>query len=214
MAIKRKDDQKKTQELPEKFSALCLKSFSLQAIAKRYEDQFKESKGELVEYLETNEDGMDVDLGKGIKCDQGMIIYTTRNNYKINTDLIIEMIKDGAVSLETILGLATLNAEKLKVAIGETAFNVVATNAPTESLTLRASAEFKALCEDKFIQESKPAPKAIPAEPAKQEPAPKAKKKSEPKAVDDSKAKALAAAAKLKSKSKTPEQDLNDILGE
>jgi hypothetical protein len=224
MAIKRKENQG-TSALPEKLEGLLLKGFSFQAIRDNYEDAFKAVKSEVVQYLEKNDDGFDADLGKGFKCDQGTVIYQARANWNFDKDKIIELVKTGKMTIETLVNLASFNAEKLKTAIGEPTFNAIATNAPTESLTFRGSSEFKAECAEKF---SGLVPIVEPSEEEEMKPKiEKAMKRAEKEGIPASKAKELiaarleeksslakakAAAALAKSKVKSADQDLDDIL--
>ena len=224
MAIKRKTDVG-TNALPKKLEGLLLKGFSFQAIRDNYEDAFKAVKGDVVSYLNSNPDGFDADLGKGFKCDQGTVIYQARANWNFDKDKIIELVKSGKITMETLVNLASFNAEKLKTAIGEPTFNSLATNAPTESLTFRGSSEFKAECAEKFsslMPEAPVAPVKSPTpvtdsikreleaiepkvEPKKAAPVAKASK-------SDSLAKAKAASLAAKAKLKSADQDLDDIL--
>jgi hypothetical protein len=227
MAIKLKKEQDKNQ-LPAKLDKLLLQGFSFQQIAAKYEEAFKTTKGEIEEYLESNDDGFDL-TEKTIKCDQGSVTYVERTSYDYDKDAIVELVKSGAVTLETLIGLATFPAEKMKVALGESNFKSVATEKTSTYLTLKASADFKEECDRKFAdilpKEEKrdfseaekvvaKAEKAVVAAPKKEAPKAKAPKKEKlDEAIEEAKrARELASASKAPKAS--VEDDLNAILGE
>jgi len=222
MAIKLKKSQEKPS-LPAKLDKLLLQGFSFQQISAKYKDAFDATKEEIESYLESNDDGFDLEE-KTFKCDQGSVTYVERTSYEYDKDQIVELVKSGAVTLETLIGLATFSAEKLKVALGETNFSKVSTEKTSTYLTLKASAEFKEECDRKFEdilpkreEVEVEAPKKAEPKKAKAEP-----KKEEPK-VDIEKAKRSAALAKSLSSEKpkkkasvelSVDEDLEAILGE
>lgn len=207
MAIKLKKQDDKTR-LPVKLDKLLLQGFSFQAIAAKYEDAFKSTKGEIEDYLESNDDGFDL-VEKTFKCDQGSVTYVERTSYDYNKDAIIELVNSGKVTLETLIGLATFPAEKLKVALGETNFKSVSTEKTSTYLTLKANADFKEECDRKFAD-------ILPKEEVKEEPkveaAPEPKAKAKPD-LSEAKKKALEA-KKLASKASSVDDDLASILGD
>lgn len=143
MAIKRKGQDPTGPDHPAEFQNHVTKAFTLQQIRDKYDGAFKDEKEWIVGYLENNEDGVEVTQGKALKVEHGQLIYTSRDNWKIDVDKIQEMVLDGTLTLTTLLQIASINAKKLKDMLGEAKFAKVATNEPTESLTMKADAEFK-----------------------------------------------------------------------
>jgi hypothetical protein len=216
MAIKLKKQDDKTR-LPAKLDKLLLQGFSFQAIAAKYEDAFKSTKGEIEDYLESNDDGFDL-TEKTFKCDQGSVTYVERTSYDYDRDAIIEMVNSGKVTLETLIGLASFPAEKLKVALGETNFKAVSTEKTSTYLTLKANADFKEECDRKFAdilpkEEAKEVKEVEVKKEAAPEPKPKAKPKAKTEDLSEAKKKALEA-RKLASKTSSVDDDLASILGD
>ncbi len=213
MAIKLKKQDDKTR-LPAKLDKLLLQGFSFQAIASKYEEAFKSTKGEIEDYLDSNDDGFDL-TEKTFKCDQGSVTYVERTSYDWDKDAIIEMVNSGKVTLETLIGLASFPAEKLKVALGETNFKAVSTEKTSTYLTLKANADFKEECDRKFSDILPKEVEAVKEVEVAPEPKPtKAKSKAEPKAdLSEAKKKALEA-RKLASKTSSVDDDLASILGD
>jgi len=198
--------KKDSNSVPQKLDEILIRAFTDQALSSKYEDLFKADKGEIIAYLEKNDDGFEIDMGKGFKCDQGSVIYTSRANWKFDTDKILELVESGHVTLATILNACNFSAEKLKTAIGESKFSGLASQTSTEYLTLRASSEFKTKVEEQFNPSEASAPAAPKVAP---------KPKAEPKTDSKSKlAAAKLAVEKAKSKSKSADDDLADILGD
>ena len=225
MAI-RKGAKESKASLPTQLENLLLEGFSLQAARDIYDDVFKATKGQITHYLEHNEDGFSCDMGKGFHCEQGTVIFQSRSNYSFDKDKILELVESGKLSLATVINLASFNAEKLKTAIGATEFENLATNKPTEYLTMKANAEFKASVEEKFA-DVLPHPEAVAEEfSAKEKPKAVekviekkiAKKEIEEDVEKDADPKATAAYIRsLKGKSKkslSADEELNDILGD
>lgn len=224
MAIKIKKADQDKPSLPAKLDKLLVQAFSFQQISSKYEDAFKETKKEVEIYLDKNDDGFDLEE-KTFKCDQGSVTYAERTSYDYDKDAIIELVNSGKVTLETLIGLATFSAEKLKVALGDTNFKKVSTEKTTNYLTLKASSDFKEECDRKFeailpkkedeyvprekdeialkeVKERNAKAKATPVKPALTE-----------KAKADAIKKAKGAKA-LTKKVTTVDEDLADILGE
>ena len=220
MAIKLKKEQEKNS-LPAKLSSLLLQGFSFQQISAKYEEAFKSTKEEIEGYLESNDDGFDL-TEKTFKCDQGSVTYVERTSYDYDKDAIIEMVNSGKVTLETLIGLASFPAEKLKVALGETNFKAVATEKSSTYLTLKASAEFKEECDRKFAdilpkKESEPSEPEVEVKkkaPTKEVKSPTKEVKAKEEKVDLAikKAKEARELAKSKTKASSVEDDLNAIL--
>jgi hypothetical protein len=220
MAIKLKKEQEKNS-LPAKLSSLLLQGFSFQQISAKYEEAFKATKDEVEGYLESNDDGFDL-VEKTFKCDQGSVTYVERTSYDYDKDAIIEMVNSGKVTLETLIGLASFPAEKLKVALGETNFKAVSTEKTSTYLTLKASAEFKEECDRKFTdilpkkesESSEPEAEVKKKAPTKEVKSPTKEVKAKEEKVDLAikKAKEARELAKSKTKSSSVEDDLNAIL--
>lgn len=201
MAIKR-EKKAESNSLPEKLSKLLEKGFTEQFMSARFEELFKETKTEVVEYLENNEDGFDADLGKGFKCDQGTVIYTSRSTISVDKDKLIELVKSGRVSLEQVLAtVSTFKNEDLEKTLSTPVFKEISTSKSSESLTFRGSAEFKAKLDEEFGSKPAPAPLVTKAAVSKEDAAAKAKA-----------AEAVAKLAKKKA-SVSADADLDAILG-
>lgn len=149
MAINRGPKQK-TETIPATLENLLMQGFTFQAVREKYGDAFDEIKVKVTNYLEHNTDGFEVDMGKGFKCEQGTVIYAARNTWEMNKDKLVTLVRDGKVTIETLINLASFNAEKLKAAIGDADFEKIATNKQTEYLTFKANPEFKESVSEKF----------------------------------------------------------------
>lgn len=176
MAIKRSKVEKESPSLPVKLATLLVKGFSFQAVRDQYDAAFKGVKNEVAQFLETT-DTFSVDMGKGFKCEQGTVIYESRNNYKFDNDKILALVESGKISIATLVNIARFNATDLQKAIGEKEFTGLAVNTPTEFLVFKASAEFKSEIEETFAavlppKEDAPEPVEVVAEAPKK---PKAK---------------------------------------
>lgn len=206
MAINRNKKPDDKPQLPEKLEELLIQGFSLQAARDMFGDAFKDVGKSVTDYFEHNTDGFSVDVGKGVKCEQGSVIYQSRNNFKFDVDEIVKLIAAKKVTLETVLNCASFSAEKMKTAIGSD-FDRIATNTPTEFITFKATSEFKKSAQDKFSEflpelKSEEVVEVKPVKPAKAE-------KS-----DAQRAKEIAAKVKKPVAVKSAEDDLADILGE
>lgn len=204
MAIKRTKEASGGSMLPERLESLLYQGFSFQAVSKKYEEIFKSVKGKVVNYLENNDDGFECEMSKGFKCDQGTVIYKIRSNYNYDADKILAMIEDGTLSLATVINMAKFDAKAMKSALGEKKFNDVATNNPTESLTLSGSAEWKATCDEKFSDLSALVPSADPVDVEAE--------LGEDASDSLAKAKAAKSKKKTKGKKKSADDELDSIL--
>lgn len=207
MAIKKKTD-KQSVELPEAFDKLLLKGFTEQFLSAKYEEIFKETKAEVLDYIDKSED-VEITQGEGFKCEYGSIILSERSNYKYDKDKLAELVKDGTITVDQLLQcVSTFKAEELEKTLSTSVFKEVAEKSASQTFTFKATGDFKAKCEENFNES---APKA-PAPKAAVKAAPK---KEEPKVDAVAKAKAAAAKAKAKAgKSKSADDDLDSILGE
>jgi hypothetical protein len=223
MAIKKKTD-KQSVELPAEFDSLVLKAFTEQFLSAKYDDLFKESKAEVLGYIEKSDD-IEITEGEGFKTEYGSIILSSRSNYKYDKDKLAELVNDGTITVDQLLQcVSTFKAEELEKTLSTTVFNSVAEKSASQTFTFKATGDFKAKCEENF-SESAPKPKAAPKKSAiaKEE---KEIRKLEKEGLTTSdaqgvveakllKAKAAAAKAKAKSaKSKSADDDLDAILGE
>jgi len=203
MAVRKKEEQA-SLAIPKKLDDMLLQGFSFQAITAKYKDAFDEVKDKVKTYLETNDDDFNVDMGKGFKCAQGTVIFQERSNYAYDKDKLIALIEAKQVTLATILELANFPAEKLQVALGEKNFKSLSTLSTTQSLTIKATTEFKASVDEKFAS-------VLPEEAKPTRPV-KVDVKAE-MATDKAKDVASAARAKApKAKAKTPTKDVDSDL--
>lgn len=211
MAIKRKTEAAQAPSLPAEFLDRTRKAFTLQAIAGKYEEAFKGEKEWIVGFLEST-DEISVTQGEGIKTPDGLVNFKSRDNWKIDTLAIADMIAKGELNIATILEISSINAKKLQDVLGKARFEKVAVNAPSEHLALTATPDFKASIEREFNLGLAGVPHGGETEKELVKPA--------APSLDESVAKATAAAAKAKKFSKkkptdaTPESDLDAILKE
>lgn len=224
MAIRRTKEKESTN-LPDRLAKLLEKGFTEQFMSSKFEELFKETKKDVVGYLESNEDGFDADLGKGFKCEQGTVIYTSRTNVSVDKDKLVQLVEEGKLSVGQLIAcISTFKNEDLEKSLSTPVFNEVAKKSSSESLTFRGSAEFKAEMEEKLgapvVPKAEPVPEKIVVkvdtkqvkEAAKENAAAKAKAAAEKS--KDALASAKAAAARAKAKTKSAEDDLDEILGE
>jgi len=204
MAINRKKEAAGVG-LPSRLADMLLRGFTFQALRDKYDGAFKDAKGEVVGYLEKNDDSFNVDLGKGFKCDQGTVIYTSRSSWEYDKDKIIELIKSKAITIETIVNMASFRAEDLKTALGEPAFLGLAKERTSESLTFRGTPEFKSSVDERFDSMTSPSPVDLSPLKASVE-------KPKVKSVADTVSKVKAIAAKSKKASASADDDLDAIL--
>jgi len=206
MAIKRKKEEK-TLQIPEVLDDMLLAGFTSSCLEKHYKEMGSGARKGIKEYLETNTDGFEISLSESWKCDYGSVNLKIRKSYDIDTDGIIEKVNEGKVTIETLLAVAKFSAADLaKLGLGDLCTEKPD---PTEFIELRANAEFKEKVESRFnkvevarfdeIIESKPVKKEVK----------KIAKKAPKESPEEKIAKAM---AKVKSK-KSPESDLEQILG-
>jgi len=197
MAIKRNKKSDSGPSIPEALDNLLLGGFTATCLEKKYKEAGKEFRTEIVQYLDKNEDGFEIEISKSFKTEYGSVNMKSRKTYDVDSEAILEALKAGVVTAESLLAIAKFSATDLeKIGLGHCATE----GEPTEFLELRASSDFKAKVDESF--EAGPSP-------SKPKPAPK---KAAPK-----KEKALSSTEKLKkarSKSKSVSADLDSILGE
>jgi len=208
MAIKRKTEEE-ASSLPQSFLNQVRRAFSFQAIAGKYEEVYKAEKGEILSYLESNFDGVEVVSGKALKTEYGSIVFKTTDYHSVDSEKIEDMIKTGAVSLSSILAIAKIDAKKLAVVIGEKRAAEITTTKTTESISMTATPDFKAEIDKAFSLETG-ASKAAPEAPAPK--APKPLKPLKDVVAAPSKLTSLEKAKLAASKSKV-DTDLDAILG-
>jgi len=201
MAIKKKEELSKPQ-IPAKLQALVTKAFGEQFLKTKFEDKFKETKGEIEGYLSSNSDGFDIEAGKSVKCDEGSFYYTETNRVSIDKDKLIDMVTAGEINIAQVLAcVSTFKNEELEKAISSAKFKEIAKTTTSNSLTMKANAEFKAQMEADFEGEG-----------SFKTPAPVVEvKKEEPKLLDTSKLKKKKPVAK-KVESEDVDDDLDSIL--
>lgn len=121
-------------------------AFRYNTIAKQYQDLADASRKNVQAYLETAED-LSIEAGKGFSHPHGTVIYSTRENYRVDPDQLIELVKNGTLSIESIVNLAfpegkVARVEPLKIALGSK-FDALATVTTTNYITLRPTGDFK-----------------------------------------------------------------------
>jgi len=148
MAIKKKDEVVAPQ-LPAKLGSLLTKAFGEQFLAKKFEDNFKETKGDIEEFL-LKED-FDITVGKSTTCPEGAFNYIERRTLAVDKDKLIGLIESKKVTLAQVLAcVSTFKNEDLEKAISTVEFAKLATESTSKSLQLRANAAYKSKMEDDF----------------------------------------------------------------
>lgn len=212
MAIKEKQKKKSDITLPPKMHNLAYKAFAFGVMEKKYGESFKDGKVELMDYLTSNTDGINIDVSSTLPTPFGSITLTERNNYTLDKDAIEGLVTSGKLSLRSLCELASINAEKLRGVIGDKEFDKISESSQTRFLTLKASSDFKAKFDDvtmvaestSTVETGQPTP--TPA-PEKKEP-----EKKEPKKFDRKKS-AKSIAAEVAEAEVSTSDDLDAILG-
>lgn len=212
MAIKKREDKKTSNVLPGDLDNMVHKAFTEQFLSSKYEELFKDSKAEVLKYIESS-DEIEITQGEGFKTEYGSIILSQRTTCKIDKDKLAQLVADGELTVDQLLAcVSTFKNEDLEKTLSSSVFNDLAEKSSSDTFTWKATTDFKAECAAQFDKTGAaamielkdipaPAPKAAPKIEAK----PEAKKLS----VAD---KAKAAKARVSTKAK-PDDDLDAILG-
>ncbi|NBW99075.1 hypothetical protein EBR03_05840 [bacterium] len=133
----------------------------------------------------------------------GLITYKKRDGDKVDTDALVKLVKDGVITIESLVGMGSFSASKIKESLPKSAADkVIQSGEPVLYLELRANQEFKNQCQeivapmlqDFDVQNTKPVASAEPPVTKK-----KAKKELAPKEIV---------------KSKKSQSELSKLLGE
>lgn len=211
MAIKKKTDKKESNVLPGELDNMVHKAFTQQFLSSKYETLFKDSKAEVLAYIEKSDD-IEITQGEGFKTEYGSIILSSRTTVKIDKDKLAELVADGTISVEQLLGcVSTFKNEDLEKTLSSSVFDSLAEKTSSDTFTWKATGDFKSDCDAQF---DKTGPDAMAELKTVVAPAPKAKAKVEPtpevkklSAAD----KAKAAKARM-SKKVNADDDLDSIL--
>lgn len=205
MAIKKKAVAASAVELPRNIDQLSLKAFTEQFLTKKYEDTFKETKGELLAAIEVSD--LELTMGESFKTKYGTILINETTRKKVDNDKLIDLVMSKKISIEQVLAcVSTFNNEELEKTLSTPVFNKIVTPSTTQSTTLKANAEFKKKCEEEF-ELGGIVPVDVPRELSKM--------KDEIKEVKKEVKEKLSSRDKLKkaiSKVKDVEDDLDSIL--
>lgn len=148
MAIKKKGEVAAPQ-LPAKLGSLLTKAFGEQFLAKKFEDNFKETKSDIEGFLVTED--FDITVGKSTICPEGAFNYVERKTLVVDKDKLIELIESKKVTLAQVLAcVSTFKNEDLEKAISTVEFAKIATESTSKSLQLRANAAYKSKMEEDF----------------------------------------------------------------
>ena len=151
MAIKSKETKIQVS-IPAQLDDLAQKGFTFQQLSSIYEEKFKETKGDLEDYLSKTKE-IEVTDGKSIDTPYGKICYqgNARPSYEYNTDKLVALIERGDVTLDQILAcVSSFKTEDLQKTIGKK-FDEVATLKPSKpSIRFTATPEFKSEMKEKF----------------------------------------------------------------
>jgi hypothetical protein len=216
MAIKRKEDKPASNVLPGELDNMVHKAFTEQFLSSKYDDLFKDSKAEVLAYIEGSDD-IEITQGEGFKTEYGSIILSERKNIAIDKSKLAGMIEAGELTVDQLLAcVSTFKNEDLEKTLSSSKFAEISTKTATQTFTFKSTGDFKAQCETEF--QPAPTSKETKVAPTPKAPAPKPelppKAKAVVKAAADSLSaaeKAKAAVAKAKTKS-SPTDDLDAIL--
>lgn len=148
MAIKKKGEVAAPQ-LPAKLGSLLTKAFGEQFLQKKFDDNFKETKGEIEAFLVAED--FDITIGKSTTCPEGAFNYIERKTIAVDKDKLIDLITSKKVTLAQVLAcVSTFKNEDLEKAISTPEFAKITSESTSKSLQLRANAAYKSKMEDEF----------------------------------------------------------------
>lgn len=206
--IKKKEEKNKDFQIPKTLDNLLQGGFTATVLEKKYKEVGKEFRGDIFGYLQKNQDGFVVEQSTGFKTEYGSVTVKLRKNYDVDKDKLIEKVKSGDITIETLINLASFNVEKLKPVIGSDS-SIISEKDPTEFLELRANADFKSMIDNKFDFKIE-----RPEKPKAEIPKPKAEKKADPKADPKASLEKIKAAKAKMAKKDNADADLDSILEE
>jgi len=152
MAIKPKEP--KTASIltfPEPMESKVCGIFTMQQISSISKGLFDDGKKELETYLQENTDGIDIKTSEGVPTNYGLITYKSMSADKVDTDALVQLVKDGVITIESLVALATFSTTKLKESLPKSSLDkVIIPNDPKLYLEFRANSDFKAKCLDAF----------------------------------------------------------------
>lgn len=198
MAIKKRTQDDKRM-VPNHMRQKAELAFTCQQFADLSKKQYEVQRDELM--AELNAEGFEIAIGEAIHCDQGKISITETNSYTVDKDKLIDMVKSGKMTLETLIHMANIPVTPLKTALSESDYKDIVSVSQTPSMRLTADASFKEKVAENFVQIFSVEPKAEKAveKPKADKPEKVVKPKAEkPKAVK---------------KEKSAEEELAEILG-
>jgi hypothetical protein len=142
MAIKRAKSSS-VGAFPAAFMDIAKRVFTIKVVADCWADLSKEGRGELLQYLETNTDGVEVEASKALKTELGNVTVKVRKSHDYDKDKIADLVESGKLNIHTIINAAKFS-DKDMVSILGSSFDDIATPKQTEYIELRPSSEFKA----------------------------------------------------------------------
>ena len=178
--------------------------------------QYKDTKGNVLTYLDSNSDGFNIDKGVGFKCDYGSVTFAGREKINVNPDALAKLIEDGEITIHQVLACLSSDAFKKDETVATLAghFDKVVTITETEGLTFRATSEFKEKCaaevEAPSLEKGALLSELVEKHDKKSKPEPKVEAKPKAKTLSPAE-KAKAAKARV-SKVESPDDDLDAIL--
>ena len=153
MAIKKKTDVKDVAALPAAFDQMLKIGFTQQFLSARYDDQFKDTKKEVLAYI-AKSDEIEITQGEGFKCPYGSIILSERSSYDYDKENLAALVESGKLTVEQLLGcVSTFKAEDMIKTLSQKVFDTVATKKSTDTFTFKATSDFKAKCESEFAHD-------------------------------------------------------------
>ena len=158
MAIKKGKTAKKEVQLPDSLDGILKRGFTASVLEKRFKEDAKGARSEAYEFLDQKKEGFDIDKhidGSSLRTEYGRVTIVSKPTIDIDRDGLIELVKDGKVTIETLLNIASFPSKDLKTALGDKVFGEVSTIEDKEHLQLSANAEFKSLINDEFGDEKK-----------------------------------------------------------
>jgi len=216
MAIKRGPKSSAKQAVPTELLQMAESAFTAQQMSDCFKGVFDAEKKEIFAFLETTDEVTLDASNKTLDVGCGAITFSTRQDYTIDKSAINSILDSGHINIHTLLEIAKFSASDLKTVLGARFSEVATAKEPTEILTLKANADFKAKVAEQFEQQFSsdlplpkkkvPAAKAVaPEVPVKQ----KAKSKKVAMSVSES-----LDAIKAAKSGNDVDSDLDAILGE
>jgi hypothetical protein len=101
-------------------------------------DEFESEKADV--FKDIKDEGIELIVGESIRTTNGLIRWQDKKNYSVNTDILERMVRDGEITVKTILSMVSTWRKPILEAIVPSAVNNLKS---TEFGVFEASHEFK-----------------------------------------------------------------------